>query len=63
MISFNDGNKLTLTRYYKDNWQGVFLADNGLEVQVAVLDCRVSGQNTLAEITDRLKATVKEWGK
>ena len=61
-ITFENGREqFTLSRYYKDDWQGVLLADNGLEVQVAVLDCRVSGRNTLAEITDRLKSTVKKW--
>ena len=54
------GGQVTLARYYRDDWQGLFLADDGLSAQVAVLDCRVSGQNNLAEITDRLKAAVKE---
>ena len=62
-INFDNGQEVTLRRYYKDDWQGVILADNGLAVQVAVLDCRVSGRNTLAEITDRLKSTVKKWNE
>jgi hypothetical protein len=55
--------KLNLTRYYKDDWQGLLLVDNALEVQVAILDCRVSGRNNLAEITDRLKANVRKFGE
>ena len=60
-IEFDNGEEVTLRRYYRDDWQGVFLADNGLTVQVAVLDCRVSGRNNLAEITDRLKAIAIKW--
>lgn len=63
-ISFeSSGDQLNLTRYYKDDWQGLLLVDNGLEVQVAILDCRVSGRNNLAEITDRLKANVRKFGE
>ena len=60
-ITFFNAEEVTLRRYYRDDWQGVLLADNGLTVQVAVLDCRVSGRNNLAEITDRLKAIAIKW--
>jgi hypothetical protein len=55
--------KLNLTRYYKDDWQGLLLVANALEVQVSILDCRVSGRNNLAEITDRLKVSVRKFGE
>ena len=55
--------QLILSRYYRDDWQGTFTALSGMKVQVAVLDCRVSGQSNLAEITDRLKSIVKKLGE
>ena len=62
-ITFEGGRneQLILRRYYRDDWQGTFTALSGMKVQAAVLDCRVSGQNNLAEITDRLKSIVKKW--
>ena len=62
-ITFEGGGneKLILRRYYRDDWQGTFTELSGMSAQVAVLDCRVSGQNNLAEITDSLKAIVKKW--
>jgi hypothetical protein len=64
-ITFEGGRneQVTLRRYYRDDWQGTFTAFSGMKVQVAVLDCRVSGQNNLAEITDRLKSIVKKLGE
>ena len=53
--------QLILRRYYRDDWQGTFTKLSGMSAQVAVLDCRVSGQNNLAETTDSLKAIVKKW--
>jgi hypothetical protein len=54
-----------LKRYYKDDWQGLFrkTTPGSLTAQVAILDCRVSGRSNLAEITERLKATVKKWNE
>ena len=31
--------KLSLERYYKDDWSGVFVRDSSLEVDVITMDC------------------------
>ena len=54
---------LQLERYYKDDWHGQLVGKSHLTAQVAVLDCRASSQNNLAEITDRLKSIVKKWNE
>lgn len=60
---FPNNDRLTLKRYYKDDWQGLLSNNSELEAQVAVLDCRVSGRSNLAEITERLKARVVKWNE
>ena len=45
---------LTLERYYRDDWQGIFINLSSLDAQVTMIDCRTEGQNTMDDIIARL---------
>tara|TARA_B110000908_G_scaffold144711_1_gene174529 strand:- start:822 stop:1271 length:450 start_codon:yes stop_codon:yes gene_type:complete len=50
---------LTLERYYRDDWQGMFINLSSLDAQVTMIDCRTEGQNTMDDIIARVISSSK----
>lgn len=50
---------LTLERYYRDDWQGMFINLSSLHAQVTMIDCRTEGQNTMDDIIARVISSSK----
>ena len=60
----SEGNShLHLKRYYRGDWQGMFINLSDGDAQVTMIDCRTEGQNTMDHIIARLISRSKNWNE